>query len=65
MVCDCNEKRKIRASIIDIFVLVIALGVVLALFSLPIVFYYVSVSIIFIYLVTTLNRKQLLRDNKC
>ena len=47
MACGCKEKGKLRASFIEIFVLAIALIVVLALFSLPIIFYYISVSITF------------------
>ena len=47
MACGCKEKGKLLASFIEIFVLAIALIVVVALFSLPIIFYYISVSITF------------------
>ena len=53
MVCGCNEKRKTRETVIEFLVLAIALGVVLVLFSLPILFYYVSVSAILIYFVNS------------
>ena len=62
MVFDCSEKGKLRATITEISVLAIALGVVLALFSLPVIFYYMSVSVIFIYLVNTLNRNVIIRE---
>ena len=46
MACDCKTRRNLSMNVTEITVLAIALCIIVALFSIPIVFYYVSVSII-------------------
>ena len=46
MACDCKTRRNLSMNVTEITVLVIALCIIVALFSLPIVFYFVSVRFI-------------------
>ena len=51
MACSCKTGRKLSVNVMEITVLVIVLCIIVALFSLPIVFYYVSVSIILHFII--------------